>query len=241
VNGVLQRLVGRAMGEASGNLRPRLPSRFEASLHATGWQDIHAAVPTASEPSAGLAPRAAQPALRPAPRASDSPPAPLPQVVQQTAGAPMAPQPPKVPHTHATSRSAPPPVAAPAAAPPPLLPEAATAPALQGLQPPVDPPSPNERSAPGRTLPPPVAPTPLLSADPRPHRIQVPDVALPRHQSAPVAEGQPAAPGAPEPEVVIHIGRLDIRTDRPKPAPTPRAVRPSGMPSLADYLRGGRS
>ena len=68
MTGVLQRLVGRATGELSAGLRPRLPSRFESGIRETGFQEIHAEEP---------APRAAAPPAQPDPdtRRATPPPA----------------------------------------------------------------------------------------------------------------------------------------------------------------------
>jgi hypothetical protein len=96
-------------------------------------------------------------------------------------------------------------------------------------------------AGPGRDTPATPPPARLLPAEPakRVHDRVVERMTGTRTGAQAAAAPQPSAHAA-EPEISIHIGRLDIRADAPKPAPR-RAPPPArSLPSLSDYLRGGR-
>jgi hypothetical protein len=246
VSTVLHRLIGRANGAASGGLRPRLPSPFEAGFQSGGFTEIHAETPAAPTPGD-------HPQIKPSPPpqhlASDRdetrvPPAALQPSVPDNPSR----QPPsaalreKAPSgTMPTLRAEPPP------APAPLLPteirrgETAleVSPDLSELIGAADTVGP-QSSDPGNrphTVPEPLLPPDtsarllqFLDAGPAP---QPPDV-RPDTQDTTTAHAQPA--------ITIHIGRLDIRSEAPKTtAPPRRAAAPRSLPGLSDYLRGGQS
>lgn len=84
----------------------------------------------------------------------------------------------------------------------------------------------------------PKSPAPLLS------RVETPTYSA--TQALPVAIAQKALNSTDKqntvPDISIHIGRIDLRTSAVKPATTRTAsVKPSAIPSLADYLNGGSS
>ena len=58
-----------------------------------------------------------------------------------------------------------------------------------------------------------------------------------RHAALPGTH-HPVEPAAPD--ITIEIGRLDIRTRTPGPAPAARAAPRKSLPTLGDYLRGAR-
>lgn len=84
------------------------------------------------------------------------------------------------------------------------------------------------------------APAPMLPALP-PDRLDVTTIERlvadrPRTGSDAPPPRSDASPDT-TPEITIHIGRLDIRADTPRPAAAPAASAPA-LPSLSDYLRG---
>lgn len=244
MSGVFQRMIGRATGAAPSGLRPRLPSRFETDLSEGGFAETAAEIPATAAPDAPEAVRPDAPRQRRATRPAPTPPE----------AAPTTP-----PEPHRAVRPAPaPPEAAPAplsegenapAPPPPVLPLAvhahpmSPAPDLQEPAPPHEPPAsgetiPTTRSPADAATP--DQPRPLLPPDPTGARA--PEI-LPGAIPAPDMRLGDATEQAPsEPEITIHIGQLDLRTQPPHaPKPRPRATPAGTLPSLADYLRGGRS
>ena len=249
MTGVLQRLIGRATGELSAGLRPRLPSRFESGTRETGMQEIHAE---------DTAPRAAAPPDQPDSNAehvsSSSKSLAAKRPVAEQAPAPLQaprtcrPESQPIADTPVTAEDTSRLVSTPSSSPAPLLPTAS--PTSTGS--PVTALAPDTRSnhptlgdapqqQPERHDPLQAAPPPLLPLDPTPPFADAVSEA---------ARGQPIPPANPQkavlekasaPEITIHIGQLDIRTEQPKPtgAPARRAGRPRQMPALSDYLRGG--
>jgi hypothetical protein len=95
----------------------------------------------------------------------------------------------------------------------------------------IEPPPALAPEAPSGRQPPPAKPAEPLFSDPRSARTN-PAPAMP-----PVRRPQPAQATA-EPEIHIHIGRLEVRTPPAAPAPRPvRPERPRPKRSLSDYLR----
>lgn len=216
MSGILAQLVGRATGAVAPGLRPRLPSRFELGLPAAGFSDEATDIP-------------ASPVVLPD---RDEAPAPLRRLAAARAAAdqptPIAVAPKIAPaaaeQPFARSASAGVPEGKPDRPPASLLPPH-SAPlvrnALEGAAPP--------------------APPPLLPAVAF-GRVQATIFErLTGDQPRPAGPAVPAGTEhAPEPEITIHIGRLDIRSDAPAPAP-PRLPAARSLPSLSDYLRGGRT
>ena len=259
MSAVLQRLVGRATGAVIGGLRPRVPSLFEAGSREAGLREtqvdafesnISEPVPGPATTQDGPAPPAAVVSGDPSPQSTQ----PLSQPLYSASEPPIAPKPtiepqlrdvsqPALPAAVAAAVPKPPtPESAPAqVGPEPLLPEADPARVAPILWPHVDPSPPGEDPTHAGAVTPTAAPAPLLRPEPRHRMAEAPTVALPRRHAARVGKTQPTVPNAPEQEIVVHIGRLDIRADPPKPARAPRAAQRPSLPALSDYLRGGRS
>jgi hypothetical protein len=242
--GVLQRLVDQATGTATPGLRPRLPARFETAAPDPGLHEIHHEVPAPSTPT----PQPPDPAMVTRRQDDEGPVRPPPESLQP----PAAMAEPAPPPTHARPepdltppKAHPAPLAPP---PPPLLPQAPAARMAMWTPPAAPPPRVETVSAedPRPASPPPrrrqTAPEPLLPpAEPLPSTIL--ERETPEHPARSADATQPdELPAASAPEITIHIGRLDIRAEAPKPARPQRQVttRPS-MPTLADYLRGSGS
>lgn len=213
MSSVLTQLVGRATGAVVPGLRPRLPSLFEPGLRAAGFAEQAVEIP------AGLSRRDDAPAPLPRPAAVPDlakrpvPAVPAPKVARPGPEQPAADaSPARAPHQGADPSSAP-------------------------IQPPRHP-SPASKAVDGAVPP---APPPLLPEIP-PDRARATLIArLASDQPRPAGSAAPArTEPAPEPEITIHIGRLDIRSDLPAPA-APGAAAASRLPSLSDYLRGGRT
>lgn len=236
---VLQRLVGRATGEVAGGLRPRRPSRFESTLRETARVAVNAeaGAPPAAAPDRvrrddpGPTPaRGAEPVpaiATAAPRPPAAPPASTP-----APGDPTAPPADRNAPTQggrrraADPQSPPPPAAAPLADP--RTDEPAGTRGHPGAPPP----------RPGSATPPPLLPPrplPGLAEDFRSALGPAPPPPETSRTRGPETEPSP-------PDVTIHIGQLDVRSEAP-PARRPArdAAGRAGLPSLADYLRGGRS
>ena len=212
MTGVLGRLAARARGAteglASAGIRPHLPSRFEAGIGSADRGFVELSLETvAPRPE----PSAGATKLSPTP---DAPPArsaePRPrQSAAPAAGSPLPPR-----------RDPPAPLQPPAQAGPTqeLLPrQVNSAPAADRA------PSDVERPMPHGRTPRPAAPLPAPA---------------PAAATTPLHIPRAAAPSAAEPpEIVIHIGRIDIRGDAPgPPRPAPERSR-RATTGLADYLR----
>jgi hypothetical protein len=244
---VIQRMVARATGETSASLRPRRPARFEsfAETAETGFSEAHIErVAHAAPASAGRSePSMREPAARALlPDDAEPPPEGVPATaaamrIRATALAPSRPSREGAPLLHA---SAPP-------APNPLLPETMRSPAASAVR------SQQEAPATGAVL------QDFGHADHTERRVApraAPESLLALESAARLAEALTAAAGgqraardpaaradtdqAAEPEITIHIGRLDIRADSPKRAELRRVAKPRSLPPLSDYLRGGR-
>lgn len=252
MSAILTQLVGRATGAIAPGLRPRLPAMFESAPVPDGLTEI------ASEMLARPAHADHQPPPRPlAPAATGNPPAPAaaldqpPAPAQATAASPDLPGPLlDVAETVSPPRpTARPGHEAPALrpgdlrAPPPTWPTVGDGPEarngprdaapLAAMLPPAATASPR-REAPAALLPAP--------PDTRLDALVVGRLAADRPQVAKHTARAAASPQTAvtaEPEIAIHIGRLDIRTEPERPAPR-RAAAPSALPSLSDYLRGVR-
>lgn len=263
MSSTLQRLVGRATGHASTSLRPRRPARFETGL-GSGLQEVHVEhVSPASrrdralrEPSIDRPLSAERGDVTALP--TDEPPrllAEQPGVVREAAAAPrhaVDPAPPLAPVSGA-------PLPAPLVPSPPARTPGemhVAGPAARGTaadrsgSPTLDAP---ERDALGRDDDRRAtssrrdsearrAPEPLLPPDRSASLGETLAAALTQPGAAPASAAPADADEAGPPEITIHIGRLDIRTDAPRPAPTrTRAAPARSLPSLSDYLRGRRS
>lgn len=245
MSGVLQRLVDRATGRATGEggaLRPRRPALFEAPAPAGPdlWE-AHGQItasPAATDPPRPSAPPASPepPAPHPEPRPALAHPRPKPPHMPPAQPA-AADQPPgRLPDPHPPAALPPPTPATPGPPPAPLMATdrpAASAPfaPISTVRPASQPATPDHRPAP---------PDPLLPA--------LPPQVLPASPS-PLAAGSATRAGRraeetearPEPETTIHIGQLDIRADPRGPVRAAPVHRPApGLPSLSDYLRGRR-
>lgn len=258
MNEVLQRLVGRATGDSFAGLRPRLPSRFESGIRETGFQERYAeqsahptpAPSTESEeedprPTSASSTESKTASLEQHRRTTPTAPAPLQTTVSKARPGGSHPITPKRPET---GDAAPAILTAPTV-PTPLLPEAPSVrPPLAPLQEPSGyrPQIPSHRddlehTQPEHREPPHLAPEPLLPTTPATSltgNLAVADTVSPLD-----AINGPFAPDEEtSPEISIHIGRLDIRSEAPKPAPQKRPATPArSLPSLSDYLRGRRS
>jgi hypothetical protein len=231
--GVLARLVARATGQAPPALRPRLRSRFEGSP-GTGLVEeaTERAAPPASPSREAPVPhetRREEPPLE-RPLAASGAAEPLGRVAEEHRRA--------APIERETPTARP---RAPHPAPPPALMPA------EPLQAEAQRPAP---AAPTRGVPARVElarePTvlagraPPLLLDPAPPSA----IRWPEPSTEAVAGGVAAPPvgaraasEAPTPEISIHIGRIELRSDAPKPERAARRTRPA-VPSLGDYLRG---
>jgi hypothetical protein len=239
---VLVRLLGRATGEAQAGLRPRVPTLFERGFAETGFLES-AAVVLADRPPPEPAVEATAAPARQRDRAPDATESPLPEVPPREPPADAAllrpaRAAPRVPESASGRQAAP--EAAPDARPPvPLIAEVPTRPAPVL---PVPPPAATDGAAePGSDTHAPGPPAQLLPAEPakRVHERVVERMTGTRAGAQPAAAVQPSAPAA-EPEISIHIGRLDIRADAPEPAPRRGPPPTRSLLSLSDYLRGGR-
>jgi hypothetical protein len=237
MSGVLQRLIGRATGEVSTGLRPRLPSRFETGIRDTGLLEIHAEEHTrpTSAPSAQPEPTAPRHLPRAAVAVSlaDPPSAPL----QTPAPQPHDPASPPITAAPSAIVAAPPTPGA-RTAPVPLLPAAPTRTPTMTSPPPLPHATPRVETPQLRS-----APEPLL---PRAPASRLSEAQLEALNAAPsageVTSAAQSTPGeAAAPEITIHIGRLDISTAAPKPAAPRRTTQSRSLPPLSDYLRGERS
>lgn len=254
MNSVLTRLIARGKGANELGLRPRIASRFETS------QDDWGAAPelqsessrlapesskaTASEPqqnSISVDPTASHP-KRSDPLESEASPQtrqiPAAPSKRQTAFNPSLAVPPQISNVSKPDDAA---VTRQESPPKPLIP---TITSEVDRKPDINTPESNEGSA--RELEVRVPPMPLLPPETQPGRTEegpfqfselpAPQIALPGHRQA-------EAPQAQEPpEIVVHIGRIDVRSDPAPQAPPQR--RRTGRPQmtpLGDYLksRGG--
>lgn len=245
MTGVLSRLVARATGAVRPGMVPRLPARFEAG---TG-PDIGASATISELPEPGQvqqgddAPEASQqsrvapsaapdtgplvpripglPTKPPVPTAGLTPSGPVPPVSP-------VPEPLRMRETRAPRERQARSLSDPGTvSPQPLLP---SVPAASPVAP--------EPSA-GQPVPEPdrpVGPVPvaLLARAPEPTRE---DPATARPQVAP-RRMQPAIAPPEPPEIVIHIGRVDIRSDAAPARREKTQKRRAELTPLADYLRG---
>lgn len=237
--GVLSRLVARATGAVRPGVVPRLPARFEAG---TGpdlggpetTSDLPLPVPVQQDAPEGSQKSWSAPAAIPdtVPLVARNSGVPTRQAVPTAGLTRLGPVPPVSPEPGPVrveardpqARSLPEPVAF---SPEPLLPSVPAAPRAVP-EPPVGQlvPEPDKRVGP--------APVALLARVPEPARE---DPATARPQVAPRRMQSAIAPPEP-PEIVIHIGRVDIRSDA---APARREKSPkrrAELTPLADYLRG---
>jgi hypothetical protein len=247
VTGVVNRLLARATGRERSTLHLRRPARFERGPTRLGSRE---ALPSEELDERAAAPlRAAEPepssGPRPVPRetghASEgrphrAPPAPAPETrpdapPSANPGAPVATPP--DPRANAVERLELPPASRAKAramrrAAPGSTPAAEQATAASPAPPP-----------PARPRDPPDAAAPLLDNRPGPSSDapeRHPLAASPRRMERAMSLDR-AAP-QPLPDLTIHIGRVDLRTEPPRPARV-RTARPAPrLPSLADYLRG---
>lgn len=244
MSGVLQRLVGRATGQVSEGLQPRLPARFESATREPGLNEIRSEESPAPSPPAASEPEVSTPLSRRAHApAIDAPAEPM-----QPPAAPVEGTFPSTPtEVHVAGQPidhAPPPADLEAAAPAPLLPQIAAMQTFSAETPHRESTKQipggasqvlNAETVPVRPDPPRSPPEPLLPADTAASPLEAPAIApaTPRTEAAPIPDN------AEPPEITIHIGRLDIRTEAQKPSPPKRpATQPRAMPSLSDYLRG---
>lgn len=242
MSAALQRLVARATGALADGLRPHLASRFETGIREAGLQETHAEVPVRSappptpvpaEPPHALGPRRVAAVAEPPPAGPNpAPPASAGPRAERhvTANASM-------PERQATLPREPLDAAAPASLlqKAPAATERPQAPVAAGAV------ADGEDRAPARVpVPPRAAPRPLLTLDPAPRIREVP-FAVPVDRPAARAAPQ-QADHAPEPEITIRIGRIDVHAGAPRQAGAPpSSVGPRPLPALSDYLRGSRS
>jgi len=240
--GALQRLVARATGSSSTGLHPRVPAFFGTHAAQSGFEDIsqdipapamettHPAQPTASmretsvehEPSAAVLKQPAQATSAPAQPLRQPPPAQQPpgQAAQRVARQPQ-PEPLLNERPLATGKTAPDPSAP--VRPTQTLGHEPTADAVRAdvRAPDLDP------------------PPPLLQMAAQ-HRNDPADAAASTiPPPAPFASLSSQHTESAQPEITIHIGQLDIRSEQPAPiAPQRPAPATRNVPSLSDYLRG---
>ncbi len=240
---ILSRLVARANGTATPGLRTRLPSHFEAGNSAAqeGFFTVQEDVPARPTPEPHSPPVAEAPQHRQqdTPRAepppgehnlhNPEPPAPL-QPPAQKADTQMAEptvlptEAPKVPSSGQNQT------------PQPLLPE--TPPSEVHITHLEQAASEPERQPIARIET--SAPEPLLPADKAtvvehiPHAVAA--TAPKQHSQAPLSTAEPNPP-----EITIHIGRIDLRSDAPRPAQSRTPAKRPTLPSLSDYLKGSVS
>lgn len=245
--GAFQRLIARATGAPTTGLRPQLPSLFETSGGHVGFEEIQQDTPVRSPATAQ-----SQPSVAP------SDPASMPQTtINSEPGAVAAKAPAAAPDPRDAQTSAPQSRSLPAQSkqqhplqdhvqPAPLLSKhspntartttrsAVTSPPLkteadQGAdRPHTD--TPYEATPP----PPPLLETTTPDATGNVETREAPTAPYPTAASNAAANTEAAAP-----EITIHIGQLDIRSEQPQPvAPQRPAPRTRNLPSLSDYLRG---
>jgi hypothetical protein len=245
MTGPLARLAARALGAPApmtGNsaaaIRPRLPARFETDAG------------DAPPPDEGVGP--AGPILRraqdPLPRTDDlratdrsTPASPAPAVEQPPIFAPLR----KLPHPLDVApayREAP---SAPFSPEPMLV--TATRPAIAAAQETV-PVRPGPASAAPVVVGTPRAapPPPSLAAAPTPPAPLQPLREPPPFRPTPVGSSRDLPPGnpprvqpEPQPDIVIHIGRIDVAGPAAPPVAAPRPAPPKpNTTDLGDYLRG---
>lgn len=241
MSGVLNRLVARATGAATSGVRARMPARFEgAGLAEDGFSVVSEDVPAAAAgialsgpnvaqketvdrgpvdaPTAGAEPIAESPLDDP-PIAAYRPEALLHEPLAQ----------PDMAHSSEDSALSSVMSDPSIAASEDGLPEPQTLDLLTEVSGPL----PERAEAPDR------APVPML---PR-------DQPLESSENAPVSglklntsqmQAPPAANTVPQaPDITIHIGRIELRSEAARPPKPKRAARQSSMPTLADYLKGG--
>jgi len=231
---VLQRLVGRALGEPAGSLRPRRPSRFESAPGEPGFRQIHAEEPAAVVPPSRHAGEAS-PVEAPTRAARRDPAAtPVPEFTEEQGLSDRpAPQPATRPDRPAAVHAASPP---PSSSRLPSDPPREVAP----LPEPAAPRRPAPASAPAAPGPPIPAPGPLL-----PEAVPVLSEAGPDMAPEASGAGDPAMPAGEDPgppDITIHIGHLDVRAEPARPPrPARQEPRRKSLPSLSDYLRGDSS
>ena len=258
MNAALDRLLARATGREASRLRPRQPSLFEPEPAGPGASETWAeswTAPDGAEPQQPGPPPSqpeAETATEPLPVRDDAParlvapelpPAPAtpasaqPTLARRTEGeavsSRLVPEPPR--NTPATARRA---ANAANEGEPPLrgAERVGTAdPQAEPITPPPPRMEPRAPDAPSRRERPPRRPEPVLS-----HSILNPAGPAP---AAPAAARRPRPAAAPvaEPEIRIHIGRLEVRATPAAPATGPvrpeRPERSRPEKSLSDYLR----
>ncbi|MFA0811103.1 hypothetical protein [Microbulbifer epialgicus] len=251
MSGVLQRLVGRATGDVSAGLRPRLPSRFETNGREYSFREIHTEENTQPSPSpvkesktkidsyAGSSTSAAiksSPAqvIQPVEISIDAPsPIARPSMTgEKRAGKPLPVTPsPLLTETHASTMSS----EMNASIPEDVSHQESRAPIQEsGME--VLPHSPSYRP----NLAPDRLPEPLLPQSPTSNFIeQLETTATAPPLKTPAASEETETDVVAPPEINIHIGRLDIRSEMQKTPPSKhRASQARSLPSLSDYLRG---
>lgn len=256
MTGALDRLLTRAMGHGESRLRPRRPSLYEPMRGGDALQEVDAEFGTDTE---------RQVPAQPTPQPRDRDPVPKPPEVREdpfaAAARPGAPAPealdPKREASVEATASQPRETAAP---PRPLPNESVVTASVEPRA--TDSRLPSHLETPdgkvletphiGRSNPPPSEPArPAQPAGPQSPRPRDPRPAPAPHDQArpmsppappPAAHRHPPRPPAPaEPEIRIHIGRLEVRTA--SAAPTARAQRPTPPAparrgrSLSEYLK----
>lgn len=233
----LARLALRALGATApmtgadaAAIRPRLPARFAPEVGGEPPVEAAEQAPSATPD------REAPPAQRihvPAPPVAATPPAPIAVTPRVDSSMPLVPRAPALPAIPAAPFAT---IAAPSVQPPPAMmpaPAAAPpAPLVAGVEVP--------REAPADAVRRTIVPAPR-EAPPTPLQAEVHDLPapalVPRLPAAMPTIPAPAAVPEMPPDIVIHIGRIDVAAPTapvrsPAPAPAPRR---SG---LGDYLRG---
>lgn len=249
MSSVLRRLIRRASGESSTGLRPRRPARFESgfdsALHEVHIE--HAARPTPIAFADDLG--AAGQGILASFRGGDEPHSMLRAEARGSRAGSGASHRDAAEALHGDRSAEAPLESGPLEIQPGLLPPASSGqPSLETSTTAV---STEKRrrvapeSRPAERVPPAVpdvrtAPEPLLPAaasgmaEPAEHALAAPP-------SAARAAGQTSSDDSAPSEITIHIGRLDIRAEPPRPAPRSRAAKAATLPPLSEYLRGGRS
>jgi len=239
-------LLARATGQSPSGLRPRLAARYEGrAVAGEGFQEVAREQVVLQPISPGAEPPPATPQASLSGRVEAGPA--QPSSASRNEARPPAPDT-LVPDRPAVEQATPIPRPPPpeASAPSPLLPRDTTGPA-----------SPPAPSAEGRR---PVAeergigapPAPLLSPEGRVERIverfgetapAEPPSFVERPHSPRRGQPQAVEPATPEPpEIVISIGRIDLRAPPAAAKPAPARRPQPTMTDLGDYLRskGGK-
>lgn len=259
--GVIQRLLSRATGTAAPGLRPRLPGRFETTAGASQGLAEQPSETVSQHPRAPVSEPTRNESVATSPQATAETPAPPPlaDTARPAPGADAAEGATPVRREARRETGSTPqvePVAPPAVAPPAVVPPAVVAQAAAEVSPhkaevPAPHPAPLDavRNAPRSRVQRPSRrrrspPEPLLGrADPVSPLAAAPTTPWPD----PLA-GQPGTPAAPvppaaaaEPDIHIHIGRIELRADSPETPKPKQPARERRIASLDDYLKGGKA